>query len=83
MSKIFNESKQPVTKVVNNFPIMGLLGIIFVVAKITGHITWSWWLVTLPFWIGPAIVLGILAIVLVVFGIAFVGAWTVDILSGR
>lgn len=30
----------------------GLLGVAFVVLKITGYIDWSWWYVTLPFWGG-------------------------------
>lgn len=32
--------------------ILGLLGVVFVTLKLTGYISWSWWLVTLPFWIG-------------------------------
>lgn len=36
-----------------------LLGLIFVTLKLTGHITWSWWLVTLPFWGGLALVLSV------------------------
>jgi len=32
--------------------VFGLLGVAFVVLKLTGHITWSWWLVTLPSWGG-------------------------------
>jgi len=34
----------------------GLLGIVFVVLKLTRYIDWSWWLVTLPFWGGFAII---------------------------
>lgn len=30
---------------------VGLLGIAFVIMKITGAITWSWWWVLAPFWI--------------------------------
>lgn len=30
---------------------LGLLGIAFVVLKLIGVINWSWWLVTLPFWV--------------------------------
>ena len=44
--------------------ILGILGCIFVTLKLCDVITWSWWLVTLPFWGG--IVLG-LAIFLVTF----------------
>jgi len=32
--------------------VVGLLGVAFVVLKLTGYITWSWWWVTLPFWGG-------------------------------
>ena len=35
--------------------VMGLLGIVFVVLKLTGYINWSWWYVTMPFWGGFAI----------------------------
>ena len=42
--------------------IFGLLGIVFVVLKLTGFIDWSWWWVTLPFWGGFAFLLAALAI---------------------
>ena len=48
--------------------VLGLLGVAFVVLKLTGFINWSWWWVTLPFWGGAALVLFILAI----FGIVYV-----------
>ena len=32
------------------FPILGILGLIFITLKLTGHIAWSWWLVLAPFW---------------------------------
>lgn len=32
--------------------VVGLLGVAFVVLKLTAVIDWSWWWVTLPFW-GP------------------------------
>ena len=34
----------------------------FVVLKLMGYIDWSWWYVTLPFWGGAAVVLGVLLI---------------------
>ena len=43
-----------------------LLGLIFVTLKLTGHITWSWWLVTLPFWGGLALVFGIALIITII-----------------
>ena len=27
-----------------------VLTLLFITLKLTGHITWSWWLVLLPFW---------------------------------
>lgn len=35
--------------------LLGWLGLLFVGLKLTGFITWSWWLVLLPWLIGPAI----------------------------
>lgn len=45
---------------------IGLLGVAFVILKLTHVITWSWWLVTLPFWGGLAALLFIFLIALVV-----------------
>ena len=42
--------------------VLGLLGCIFVTLKLTGHIDWSWWYVTMPFWGGIALALGIVAV---------------------
>lgn len=52
------------TKTVS-FPILGILGLIFVTLKLAeiGVVaTWSWWWVLSPFWIPFAIVLGIFAV---------------------
>ena len=38
-----------------NFPLFGILGLIFITLKLTGHITWSWLWVLAPFWISFAI----------------------------
>jgi hypothetical protein len=40
----------------------GLLGIVFIVLKLCGVITWPWLWVLCPLWIGLAIWLGILLI---------------------
>lgn len=45
--------------------VAGLLGVVFVTLKLTGVIDWSWWYVTMPFWLGFAIFFGILAIWLI------------------
>ena len=46
------------------FPIFGILGLIFITLKLTGHITWSWLWVLSPFWIPFAVAL---LVVLIVF----------------
>jgi len=40
-----------------------LLFIVFLVLKLTGVITWSWWWVTAPLWGGFAIFFAVLALV--------------------
>ena len=48
-----------------SFPILGILGLIFVTLKLAeiGVVaTWSWWWVLSPFWIPLAIVLAIFAV---------------------
>ena len=40
----------------------GLLTIAFIVLKLTGYITWSWWWVLSPIWIPILIVLAIFLI---------------------
>jgi hypothetical protein len=46
---------------------LSLLTLLFIALKLLGVITWSWWMVTLPIWILPAIAIGMfLAIMLVV-----------------
>lgn len=39
------------TTVVNYFPVASILGIAFIVLKLTGFINWSWIWVLAPFWI--------------------------------
>ena len=45
--------------------ILPLLGTLFVGLKLTGFITWSWWLVTLPFWGGLALLVVLSALIAV------------------
>ena len=40
-----------------------LLGIVFIILKLTKHIDWSWWYVLMPFYIVPLIFLGVLFII--------------------
>lgn len=47
-----------------SFPVLSILGIIFVTLKLLGHITWSWWWVTAPFWGPIVLVVAVLALAL-------------------
>ena len=49
--------------------VLGLLGVLFVGLKLTGHSDWSWWLVTLPFWGGLALALVVLLICALVYAL--------------
>jgi len=44
----------------------GLLAIVFITLKLTGHIAWSWWWVLSPLWIPLALVVTILLFVSIV-----------------
>ena len=43
----------------------GLLTVLFIGLKLTGHIDWSWWLVLSPVWIMLIIVLVIIIIIVI------------------
>lgn len=49
----------------NGIGVLGLLGVLFVGLKLTGYIDWSWWLVTLPFWIGLPVII-VIAIIMII-----------------
>lgn len=60
-----SERDDTVVRVEGGLPV--LLTIIFVVLKLTGNITWSWWWVISPLWIGgAAVVVALLLCVLAV-----------------
>ena len=46
--------------------VFGLLGIAFVVLKLTGTITLSWWWVTLPFWGSIALLITFIIIAVII-----------------
>lgn len=46
--------------------VLALLGVGFIVLKLTGHIDWSWWWVLAPFWIPVALVLPAVVVVVAV-----------------
>lgn len=61
--------------------VAGLLGVLFVTLKlleITVVATWSWWWVTLPFWIGPAVFLVVFLGLLIVWAVAALIALLMD-----
>jgi hypothetical protein len=45
---------------------VGLLTLIFVVAKLWGKIDWSWWWVFSPLWISGLLILAILIVALII-----------------
>ena len=49
-----------------------MLGVAFVVLKLTGHINWPWVWVLAPFWIPLAIALTLLAFAGIFFLIAYI-----------
>jgi len=47
----------------------GLLAIVFIVLKLVGTITWSWWWILSPIWIPSIIGLSIFILILVIAGL--------------
>ena len=45
--------------------LLSLVFIVFLVLKLTGVITWSWWWVTAPLWIPFAIVFIVVAVIFI------------------
>lgn len=41
----------------------GLLTVLFIGLKLTGHVAWSWWWVLSPLWISAGLALVIIALV--------------------
>lgn len=48
------------------FPIAGILGIVFITLKLLGKIDWSWLWVLAPFWVPLAVVVAIIGVAFVV-----------------
>ena len=49
----------------HSISVSSLLGIVLVVLKLMGYITWSWWWVTAPFWAPFAIVMVAILVVII------------------
>ena len=58
------------------------LFIILLVLKLTGYITWSWWLVTAPLWLVPTLffVIIVIALCLGLVGLILYGLYKLIIL---
>lgn len=54
------------TQTTSSFPLLGVLGVAFVVLKLTGVIAWSWLWVLAPFWAPLALFLVFALVVLIV-----------------
>lgn len=61
-----NKSSNDNTTVSGGIGFSGLLTIVFIVLKLCGVIDWGWIWVLAPLWIGTAIVIAILLIVLII-----------------
>ena len=46
--------------------LMGILFIVFLILKLVGTITWSWWWVTAPLWGPVAVGLAVMALFLLI-----------------
>jgi hypothetical protein len=71
--------KQVIVK--NSTNLFGVVGLILVILKLAGIApvaTWSWWLVTMPFWLGLAISLAFLLVIAGMAAVAFLIAWWAD-----
>ena len=67
LSKEEVERVGKVTKGVNvSFPFASVLTLIFVIAKLTNTVNWSWWLVFLPIMLEFGVAVAIMIIALVV-----------------
>jgi predicted tellurium resistance membrane protein TerC len=47
----------------------GLLTVLFIGLKLTGHITWSWWWVLSPLWISFLLAIAILGFVVIILSL--------------
>lgn len=54
-----DNNKNKMTIRICNLSLSTVLFIVFLVLKLTGYISWSWWWVIAPLWIGPAVIFGI------------------------
>jgi len=51
---------------------LGFLAAVFITLKLTGYITWSWWLVLAPLWIPFAVVYVAVFILAIILFLGFI-----------
>lgn len=65
-----NELFEQIRRNSGGIGVPGLLGIVFIVLKLCGVISWSWWWVLAPFWIPFVLFSGLLIIILALSALA-------------
>jgi len=58
--------------------LLSMLTVLFVGLKLTGYITWSWWLVTAPTWLPLTFTFGFIFLAWLVAMIFLFVAWVVS-----
>lgn len=54
------------TKSSSGIGFFGILTIVFIILKLTGHIAWSWWWVLAPLWMPAALFLVLAGVALAI-----------------
>ena len=67
-----------IVKTGSGIGVFGLLGVAFVVLKLCNVITWSWWLVTLPFWGFFGLLISLLVIIGIFYFVGLFSLWILD-----
>ena len=65
-----NKLAEQVNRNSGGIGVPGLLGIVFIVLKLCGVISWSWWWVLAPFWIPFVLFFCLLIIILALYALA-------------
>ena len=69
LKKKVDAQRSSVTVVNRGVTPLSLLGIAFIVLKVMGQITWSWWWVLAPFWIPVVIAVSLFFFVILLLAI--------------
>lgn len=64
-----NELSEQIRRNSGGIGVPGLLGIVFIVLKLCGVISWSWWWVLAPFWIPFVLFFGLLIIIIALYAL--------------